>query len=202
MIRTIGPSRPAAAETTVSTEMPSRDRVVRAPGLSHATRTVLAVFAVCVVAICGCVTVRTTGADTTDDFAAEERYKATYAEQMTKIREVSQLFVPSTGNPGVCNKGGTNQGCYDADVQMIQSLQAMLTAFAALPVPPRYVEAHKVLRDAIAENIRGLELRNQAIAQQDNVAFSEHKVVLERALASYAKAYQAFPNDNRPQPPP
>jgi hypothetical protein len=121
---------------------------------------------------------------------------------MARLHEATQVFVPSSGNPGVCNKGGTKQGCYDADVQLIQSLQAMLTAFAALPVPRRFVEADKLLRDAIAENIRGLELRNKGIAQQDHAAFTEHKVVLERALAGYAKAYQAYPDDKRPQPPP
>ena len=161
-----------------------------------------AMFTICVIAIGGCVTVRTTGADTTEDFAKEVNYKATYADQMARLHEVTQAFAPSSTNPGVCNKGGTKQGCYDADVQAIRTLQAMLTAFAAMPAPPRFVEADKLLRNAIAENIRGLELRNQGIAEEDNAAFTEHKVVLERALGDYAKAYQAYPEDNRPQPPP
>jgi hypothetical protein len=182
--------------------MPLRSRVNSTPRPSPSARTALAVFAICALAIGGCVTVRVTGADTTKDFATEETYKATYAAQMAGLHEVMQAFAPSSSNPGVCNKGGTKQGCYDADVELIQSLQAMLTAFAALPVPPRFVEADKLLRGAIAENIRGLELRNNAIAQQDNAAFTEHKVVLERALASYAKAYLTYPDDNRPQPPP
>lgn len=121
---------------------------------------------------------------------------------MTRLHEVTQVFAPNSANPGVCNKGGTKQACYDADVQAIGSLQAMLTAFAAVPAPPRFVEADRLLRNAIAENIRGLELRNQGIAEQDNAAFTEHKVILERALADYAKAYQAYPDDNRPQPRP
>ena len=137
-----------------------------------------------------------------DDFAAEDRYKAVYSDQMTRIREVNLIFLPSTGNPGVCNKGGTKQGCYDADVRLIQSLEAMLQALGAVPVPPRFVEADRLLRSAITENIRGLELRNRAIAESDNTAFTEHKVVLDQAIAAYGTAYQAFPADNRPQPAP
>lgn len=182
--------------------MTLRHRVLGFPTPSLCARKALAVFAICVVTIGGCVTVRTSGADTAKDFATEDSYKATYADQMTRLHEVTQVFSPSSANPGVCNKGGTKQGCYDADVHAIRSLQAMLTTFASVSVPPRFVEADRLLKKAIAENIRGLELRNQGIAEQDNAAFTEHKVVLERALADCAKAYQAYPDDNRPQPPP
>jgi hypothetical protein len=69
-------------------------------------------------------------------------------------------------------------------------------------VPPRYVEADGLLREAIAEDIRGLELRNKAIAEHDDAAWTEHKVVLDMAIAGFQEAYLAFPADNRPQPSP
>lgn len=165
-------------------------------------RALAAVWIVCLVAVGGCVSLRTTGAHTVEDLQAEDRYKAIYAEQMTKVRADIQLLAPTASNPGVCNVGGSQQGCYDVDAKLIQDLQAMLIALEATPVPPRYADADKLLREAIAEDIRGLELRNQAIAEKDDAAWKEHKVVLERALAIFQQAYQAFPEGNRPQPPP
>jgi hypothetical protein len=159
-------------------------------------------LAVCLLAVAGCVSVRTTGADTVRDLQAEEGYKAVYAEQMAIVRAASQLLAPTGSNPGVCNAGGSQQDCYDADLKLIEGLQAMAGALQATPVPPRYVAADRLLKEAIAEDIKGLELRNQAIAQQDDAAWTEHKTVLEAALAMYQKAYQAFPEDNRPQPAP
>lgn len=117
----------------------------------------MAAWAVCLVAISGCasVSLRTTGADTVADLQAEDAYKATYAEQMAKVKVANQLLAPTASNPGVCNVGGSQQGCYDADIKVIEALQAMLSAVEATPVPPRFVDADALLRKAIAEDIRG-----------------------------------------------
>lgn len=188
---------------TIANEMKPRNGVGGALLVSfHVRRVLAAAWVVCLIAVGGCVSLRTTGADTVEDLQAEDRYKAIYAEEMTKVRVDNQLFEPTTSNPGVCNAGGSQQGCYEADAKVIQDLQATLNALEATPVPPRHADADKLLREAIAEDIRGLELRNQAIAESDDAAWKEHKVVLEKALAIFQQAYQAFPEDNRPQPPP
>jgi hypothetical protein len=154
------------------------------------------------IAIGGCVSVRTTGAASIQDLQAEDAYKAVYAEQMTKVRTDNVAFQPTSSSPGVCNKGGSQQGCFDADAVMIQDFQATQSALGATAVPPRYVEADGLLRKAIAEDIRGLELRNKAIAEHDDAAWTEHKVVLDKAIVGFREAYLAFPADNRPQPSP
>jgi hypothetical protein len=154
------------------------------------------------IAIGGCVSVRTTGAASIQDMQAEDAYKAVYAEQMTRVRTDNVAFQPTSSSPGVCNKGGSQQGCFDADAVMIQDFKATQNALAATAVPPRYVEADGLLREAIAEDIRGLELRNKAIAEHDDAAWTEHKVVLDKAIAGFQEAYLAFPADNRPQPSP
>lgn len=150
----------------------------------------------------GCVSVQVTGAANVQHLEAEGRYKAVYAEQMAKIGVDNQLFAPASPKPGVCNVGGSQQGCYEADAQLIQDLQGMFKALEATPVPPRYSNADRGLRDALAENIRALELRNKAIAEHDDAAWTEHKAVLQNALAALQQAYQAFPADNRPVPAP
>lgn len=169
---------------------------------SFARRAWAATWVVCLVSVSGCVSVRITGADNVEDLQAEDRYKATYAEQMTEFHADNQLFAPIGSNPGVCNAGGSKQGCYEADATVIQHLQAMLRALVATPVPPRFTDGDKLLRKAIAEDIRGLQLRNQAIAENDDAAWKEHEVALGNAVAIFQEAYQAYPQDNRPQPPP
>jgi hypothetical protein len=150
----------------------------------------------------GCVSVQVSGADSIQDLGAEGRYKAVYAEQMAKIGVDNRLFAPASSKPGLCNVGGSQQGCFEADAQLIQDFQVMLKALETTPVPPRFSSADKLLREAIAEDIRGLELRNQAIANHDDAAWTQHKVVLQNALAALQQAYQAFPGDNRPEPAP
>jgi len=167
---------------------------------SVGVRGALAVALLACLAIVGCVRFWTTGADTLADLQAELHYKAVYAHQMARVHVTIQLFAPSSSKPGVCNSGGSKQGCYDADARLMQDFQAMLDALEATPVPPRYVAADELLRDAIAENVRGLELRNRAIAESDDAAWDEHKVVLDKATAMFQQAYLAFPSDNRPQP--
>lgn len=149
-----------------------------------------------------CVSTRVTGAATIDDLRAEDQYKQVYAQSMATFQADVQPLVATGTNPGVCNKGGTKQGCYDTDARLIADLQAMLSALEATAVPPRYAAADKLLRDAIATDIRGLDLRNQAIATNDNALWQQHGPVLEQATAAFRTAYEAFPADNRPQPPP
>lgn len=162
----------------------------------------LALTITAVAALAGCVSVKATGAATVDDFQAEQSYNAVYAEQMAKVATDNQAFLPSGSNPGVCNKGGTKQGCYDADAVMIADLQALVTALARTPVPPRFVDADKLLRAGLAEQIQALQMRNQAIAQSDNALFARHKTVMDQAITDIRKAYQSFPEDHRPQPAP
>jgi hypothetical protein len=174
---------------------------VRFGGVRMAIRSV-AWWLVALVAVAGCISVRTSGAASVDDLAAEEQYKAVYAAQMTSFEQALQAFAPTSSSPGACNKGGLKQACYDADAATIRTLRAMQAAFDATAVPPRFVAASVVLKQAIDQEIQGLDLRNQAIAQNDQTLWTQHKPVLESAQASFQEAYQAFPADNRPLPAP
>ena len=153
-------------------------------------------------AVGACLSTRVTGAGTIDDLRAEDQYKQVYAQHMAIFQVDVQPLVATGSSPGVCNKGGTKQGCFDADARLIADLQAMLSALEATPVPPRYTSADKLLREAIATDIRGLDLRNRAIATNDDALWQQHGPVLDEATAAFQTAYQAFPVDNRPQPPP
>ena len=155
-----------------------------------------------IASLAGCVSVKATGAATVEDFQAEQRYGAVYALRMTKIATDLDAFKPSGANPGVCNKGGTKQGCYDADLVLIADLQALIASLEPMPVPPRFVEADGRLRSALAENIQALQLRNQAIATLDDAIWAQHQTVMAQAMSDLNSAYLLFPEDNRPQPAP
>jgi hypothetical protein len=117
---------------------------------------------------------------------------------MTEVSGDLQLFVANGSKPGVCNKGGTKQGCFDADAQLVSGLDAMLSALSATTIPPRFVEADRLLRDAITKDVHGVELRNQAIANNDDNAWQQSGPLIEQAQTSWKAAYIAFPADNRP----
>ena len=153
-------------------------------------------------AACVTVTTRTTGAATVDDLRAEDQYKQVYAAQMANVQGGLALLAASGSNPGVCNAGGTKQGCFDADAVLIRDFQAMKAALEATIVPPRYVDADRMLRAAIDKDIQGLQLRNQAIAANDNGLWKQHGPILDEATAAFTAAYRAFPEDNRPVPAP
>jgi hypothetical protein len=148
----------------------------------------------------GCVSVgvHSTGAASVEDLQAENAYIGVYMDRMAALGRDWQAFAANGSNPGVCNKGGTKQGCFDADTEVISSLNTMLGSLSAAKVPPRFVEADRLLRAAIASNVDALRLRNHAIANNDNTAWKQSGPMFEQAIASWRAAYAAFPADNRP----
>ena len=149
-------------------------------------------------AACVSFSVTTTGAASVDDLAAENAYIAVYMDHMTKLAEDNKAFAPTASNPGPCNKGGSQQGCFEADARVIATLNSMLEALKTVNVPPRFVDADRLLRKALTRNVEGLELRNQALATGDNDLWHQHGPVLEEAQAVWTAAYAAFPDDHRP----
>jgi hypothetical protein len=163
-------------------------------------RTAPALAVLLVVTLAGCASfgVKTTGAASVEDLAAENAYIVVYMDHLTKIATDLKVFQPSGSNPGPCNKGGNANDCYNADAQAIADLNAMLDALKTAKVPPRFVEADRLLRDALTKNVQGLELRNQALANNDDAAWAQHGPLLEQAQVAWTAAYAAFPADNRP----
>lgn len=153
---------------------------------------------VVVLAACVSFSVKSIGAASIEDLQAENAYVALYMDHMTRYAADVKVFAPTDSNPGPCNKGGSKQACYDADVRAIADLTAMLSAIQGMKVPPRFVEADRLLRDALARNINGLDLRNRALAQGDDTLWRQHAPVLRDAQSAWIAAYAAFPDDNRP----
>ena len=152
-----------------------------------------------VAAVAGC-NVRVIGADSAREFAAEDQYRAAYEQGVAKVVGDTQAFAPSTTTPGVCNKGGSKQGCYDADTAVIADLNQVVALLTQVSVPARFANGDRLLKAAIAKDIRALEMRNEAIANSDDTLWAAHKPLLDQAIADLHAAYLAFPEDNRPLP--
>jgi hypothetical protein len=121
-----------------------------------ATKRSAIALAVVLLALAGCMSfsVKTTGAASVDDLNAENAYIALYMDHMTTYSSDLKAFQRSGNDPGPCNKGGNAQKCFDVDAAVIADLTAMLSALEGTKVPPRYVEADRLLRDALRRTSR------------------------------------------------
>lgn len=145
--------------------------------------------------------VQTSGADSVTQLQLEQRYRAAYARDVNRIRLDSVPFAASPGNAGVCNAGGSKQGCFDTDARVVGDMQALLTDLAAAPTPTRYRAADADLREGLTAVIDGFNLRNKAIASGDpNATFAASNTKLQVGLELLRKAESEFPSDARPMP--
>jgi hypothetical protein len=165
-----------------------------------ASGVVLLLAVVLMPTLAGCVSfsVTTTGAASVEDLAAENTYIALYMDHMARVHEDMRVFMPSGDNPGPCNKGGNARDCVSADAQVMGTLHSMREALDAASVPPRFAEADRLLKDAIAREIEGLDLRNRALTAGDDNLWARHAPALEEAATAWRAAYAAFPEDHRP----
>ena len=144
---------------------------------------------------------KVTGANSVAEFAAEQNYDAAYSRDAAKIQADSIPYTPTSTTPGVCNRGGTKQSCYDTDQMVIGDFRLMLTDLGRLSTPPRFKQADSDLRAGLQLSIDGLSLRDQAIASSDpNASFTASNQKLQEALTTLHLANNEFPADNAPQP--
>jgi hypothetical protein len=58
-------------------------------------------------------------------------YKTVWSNDWQSVIHDAVPWAPSGTSPGVCNKGGSKQGCIDADQKVAQDLQRFLGDLAA-----------------------------------------------------------------------
>ena len=123
----------------------------------------------------------------------ESRYDALWSADWRKIVSDQQPLRASASSPGVCNIGGSKQGCYAADVALMADFRKLASDLSGPVVPPEFAQANGALHQGIRDEIRGLLDRNDAIASQNpNASLSPSNKELElgqqtlmRALSEY-----------------
>jgi hypothetical protein len=145
--------------------------------------------------------VKVTGAASVTDMANEQTYNTTYQQDVLRIQADTVPYTATASSPGVCNKGGTKQGCFDTDQKVVGDLKVMLTDLGKLTLPPRFSKANTDLRQGLQILIDGLTLRDQVIAGSDPTAsLDPSNQKLKEATDLQHKAYLEFPADNAPLP--
>jgi len=131
----------------------------------------------------------------------EAAYRALYQKDAAAVKADSAPFSASSTAPGVCGKGGTRQACVATGEKVLVDLRKMQADLRAAPVPPRYVAADGLLKQALQAEVDGLTLRDQALTSTDPTASIEPgNAKLAQAAGLFRKADQAFPADARPTP--
>jgi hypothetical protein len=145
--------------------------------------------------------VKVTGAASVTDMVNEQSYNTAYQRDVLKIQADTVPYAATASSPGVCNKGGTKQGCYDTDQKVMGDLKVMLTDLGKLTVPPRFNKANTDLRQGLQVLIDGLNLRDKVIAGGDpSASLDPSNQKLQEATDLQHKAYLEFPADNAPLP--
>jgi hypothetical protein len=129
-------------------------------------------------------------------------YKAIWSRDWQPVIRDASLWVPSSASPGVCNKGGAKQGCYDTDAKVVSGLQHLLTDLQTTRAPEAFRDANAALEEAITLDIDGLGQRNTAIAQNDEPLLTQAIAKLKRANGLFRSGYAMFPDYDRPLPQP
>jgi hypothetical protein len=109
-----------------------------------------------------------------DNLIKEQKYDALWLADWRRIATGQHPFQASASSPGVCNSGGSKQGCYDTDLKVIADYRKLESDLSGSVVPSEFARANTTLHRAIAELIQGLSDRDQAIASQNpNATFTE-----------------------------
>ena len=156
---------------------------------------VVMVFAVFVLAGCG-------ASVSVHPFVDDGEYKTVWTKDWAPITRDARPWAPSSSSPGVCNKGGTKQGCYDVDERVASDLQQLLNDLRSTNVPSVFGDANAAIEQAIALDIDGLHQRDVGIAHNDDSAFKQAVDKLSRASALFGTAYAKYPEYDRPTPVP
>jgi hypothetical protein len=129
-----------------------------------------------------------------DNLLQEAKYDALWSADWTRIAIDYRPMQATASSPGVCNIGGSKQGCYDADLRTISGFRRLASDLSgAAVVPPEFARANTTLHRGIADYIQGLSERDEAIASQNpdaslgpsNKELALAQQVCEKALSEY-----------------
>lgn len=129
-------------------------------------------------------------------------YQGAWKSGIEAFHRDLQPYQATATSPGVCNKGGTKNGCYAADQQLIRDLVALDQGLRAAKVPRQYRRADALVHKTIAENVQGLRLRGQSFTSNRDSDFQQANALIQRAGKDWQQAYGAFPDWAKPTPAP
>jgi hypothetical protein len=132
----------------------------------------------------------------------ESKYDAAWSTDWQQIVSDQQPLTPSPSFAGVCNAGGSEQGCYETDLKLISDFRKLGSDLSGSAVPSEFARANTTLHQGIADEIQGFSDRNQVIASQDpNATFSKSNQELEVGLSVCKEALGEYRGPKLPADP-
>jgi hypothetical protein len=131
----------------------------------------------------------------------DREYQKVWSADWRAIMTDGAPLVPTETSPGVCNVGGTKNGCYQVGVAMVRDYRRLLLDLRQVSVPAAYRTANSRAREAVATTIKAWVLRCEAIANDDNAAWRQAQSLFVQAHDAISAAYAVFP-PTRPLPVP
>jgi hypothetical protein len=117
----------------------------------------------------------------------------------TKVVQDSPPLAATSTSPGVCNVGGTKQGCYDTDRVLISDYQALGRTLTNAPVPVGFAKADATVHGAIDIAIKGLEERDAAIADPSRTGtFTQSNLDLRRSDSLFQQGIKQYTGSQAP----
>ena len=133
---------------------------------------------------------------------SEARYLQLWAKDWKAINGHLQQLVPSGGDPGACNLGGSQAACLAISQQLLADFRALESDLSGGWVPTSLLPANRAILAAVAKEIEGLTLRTRALQEGDDVLWQQANSVFRQLPELFASAYNKFPDGLIPQPPP
>jgi hypothetical protein len=135
--------------------------------------------------------------------ATEIHYDSIWLADWTAIKVDEQPLEATSNSPGVCNAGGSQQGCYDTDEKLINGYHKLLSDLSGANVPSEFSEANSTIHKGVEEMIQGLADRDDLIASQsENGTFTQSNHELALGEHTIERAQTEFKGVHIPRNPP
>lgn len=132
----------------------------------------------------------------------ELKYDAKWNTGWTQIARDGSPLKASATSPGVCNSGGSQQGCFDADENLIADDKTLANALSGSIVPSEFAGANATLHQGLSQDEKGLSERDLLISTQNaSGTFARSNATLQDAASLFMRSVGQFQGPNRPTNP-
>jgi hypothetical protein len=133
----------------------------------------------------------------------EERYLSIWERDWAIIEKHAQPLLPTESSPGVCNRGGSKALCHDTAQVLLKDFERLSNDLRGSWIPDVYRTPTQAIQEAISRHMEALRLRIVSLeAPGDQAAWQRANQIFRESHALFVSAYELFPLDRRPTPPP
>lgn len=122
------------------------------------------------------------------EVTTKQVYKATLQADLSDIHAAAKNLHPA------CDRGGSVSACMSASSAMVDVLDRMQSSLGHVSVPTGYAPAHTRLMAAVAAEVKGFQLRNQGLSENDNTKWIAGNQAVGAATLEIDAAIKEYPS--------